>query len=403
MKVFRALANPSFALLWSGRTISRLGDSFYTVALALWVLEKTHSAAAMGLVLVCSTVPMLVLLLLGGVFVDRFSRLLIMLSSDTLRAVIVGVIALLAVSGLLSVWHVLVMSALFGVVGAFFSPAASVVVPDIVSADDRPSANALGSISGNLIGIIGPAIAGLVVARGGPAFAFALDSLSFVISACCLLKIPRRSALLKPGAGDGSVLADLREGIQTVLGSPWVWMTIAIAGISNITLTGPFEATLPLLVAQHVGSPEETYGIVMALASAGSLLATVFMGRMKRLRRRGYLVYGSWLGASLMLVILGLPLGLVGISLAVCLWNGCVTIVGLAWINSLQELVPSERLGRVFSIDALGSLALVPVGYALSGFAADRLGASTVFLLGGLLSGLVIALGLLHPGVRGVD
>jgi MFS family permease len=220
-----------------GRTISRLGDSFYTVALALWVLEKTHSAATMSLVLVCSTVPMLVLLLLGGVFVDRFSRLLIMLTSDALRAVIVGLIAVQAASGLLEVWHVLGMSVLFGIADAFFSPAASAVVPDLVETSDQSSANALRSISGNLMGIVGPALAGWVMATAGPASAFALDSLSFVISAFCLLKIAHRSALRKAGEGKGSVLADLGEGIQTIVRSPWLWITIAIAGISNITLT----------------------------------------------------------------------------------------------------------------------------------------------------------------------
>src|SRR5215469_6733183 len=155
MHFLRSLANPSFALLWGGQTISRLGDSFYTVALALWVLEKTHSATVMGLVLVCSSVPMLVLLLLGGVFVDRFSRLHVMLSSDVLRVGIVGLIAVLAVSGQLEVWHVLVMSACFGAVDALFYPAYAAIVPDVVKISDLPSANSLRSISLELAGIIG--------------------------------------------------------------------------------------------------------------------------------------------------------------------------------------------------------------------------------------------------------
>jgi hypothetical protein len=141
----------------------------------------------------------------------------------------------------------------------------------------------------------------------------------------------------------------------------------------------------------------------MALSSVGSLLAAIWIGRKKRLRRRGYLVYGAWLVASLMLVLMGLPFALVGVGLAVCIWEACITTLGLAWMNSLQELVPADQLGRVASIDALGSFALLPVGFAVAGLAADRWGASTVFLIGGILSTLVIASGLFHPAVRAID
>ncbi len=406
MNFLRSLANPSFALLWSGQTVSRLGDSFYTVALALWVLEKTHSAAAMGLVLVFFTVPMILLLLVGGVFVDRLPRLYVMLSSDFLRALLVGLIAVLLGSGRLEMWHVLVMSACFGMVDAFFYPAYTAVMPEIVAASDLPSANSLRSISLQLTGIIGPALAGWIVARGGFWLAFGIDSLSFVISAACLLLILRKSALLKEVrevSAESNVLKDLHEGLQTVLQSPWLWITIAIAGVSNLTLSGPFEAALPLLVAQRFGSAAQTYGTLMALSSVGSLLGAIWIGRQKRLRRRGYLVYSAWLLASLTLTLMGLSSGLIVMGLAVFLWGATWSIVNLSWAVSLQEFVPAERLGRVSSIDALGSYALLPVGYALAGFAADRFGAPTIFLWGGLLSACVVVLGLLHPTIRAVD
>jgi len=403
MNFLRSLANPSFALLWSGQTVSRLGDSFYTVALALWVLEKTHSATVMGLVLVCSSVPMLLFLLLGGVFVDRLPRLYVMLSSDFLRAGIVGLIAALAVSGRLEVWHILVMSVCFGVVDAFFFPAYVAVVPEVVAASDLPSANSLRFMSFQLAGILGPALAGLIVAKAGPGLTFALDSLSFVISAFCLMTIPQKRGLRTAGSTQSSVLKDLHQGISTVLQSPWLWITIAVAGLSNITLNGPFEAALPLLVAQRFGTAAQTYGLLMTVSAIGSLVASILIGRSKRLRRRGYLLYSAWLFASLMLFLMGLPVALVWMGLAVGMGGACWSVVDQVWANSLQELVPSDLLGRVSSIDALGSFALLPVGYALAGFAADHLGASTVFLIGGVISGLVIALGLLNSAVRGLD
>jgi predicted MFS family arabinose efflux permease len=204
-------------------------------------------------------------------------------------------------------------------------------------------------------------------------------------------------------AAESNVLKDLRDGLQTVLQSPWLWVTIAIAGVSNLVLSGPFEAALPLLVAQRFRAADQTYGTLMALSSVGSLLAAIWIGRQKRLRRRGYLVYSAWLLASLTLAMMGLSSGLIMMGLAVFLWGATWAIVNLAWAVSLQEFVPAERLGRVSSIDALGSYALLPVGYALAGFAADRFGAPTIFLWGGLLSACVVVLGLLHPAIRAVD
>ena len=192
MALLRTLAHRPFALLWSGQTVSRLGDSLYTIALAWWVLQHTGSAAAMGVVLICSTVPMLLFLLLGGVVVDRLPRLRLMLASDLLQAAVVGLTALLAFGQWLALWHVFVMSAIFGLAQAFFYPAYTAVIPDIVPADRLPGANSLRTISLQVAQIIGPGIGAAIVALGGTPLAFALDSLSFVISAACITAIPQK-------------------------------------------------------------------------------------------------------------------------------------------------------------------------------------------------------------------
>src|SRR4051812_28071872 len=129
LTMLRALGCRPFALLWSGQTISRLGDSLYQIALAWWVLEKTGSAVIMGTVLICSFMPMLLFLLLGGAVVDRLPRLRVMLVSDLLRGVLVAGVAVLAASGALEVWHIFVASIVFGGVDAFFQPAYSATVP----------------------------------------------------------------------------------------------------------------------------------------------------------------------------------------------------------------------------------------------------------------------------------
>jgi DHA3 family tetracycline resistance protein-like MFS transporter len=403
MSILRALSNRSFALLWSGQTISRLGDSLYAIALAWWVLEKTGSAAVMGAVLICSSVPTLLFLLVGGVVVDRLPRLRLMLTSDLLSGVVVGLVAFLAFQQWLALWHLFVMSAIFGFAQAFFYPAYRAVIPDIVPADALPSANSLRSISLQAAQIIGPGIGAAIVALGGTSLAFALDSLSFVISAACIAAIPQPPMQRSSAEAASSVLQDARKGVSTVLHSPWLWVTLAVACASTLFLSGPLEAALPLLVKQRFGTHVTIYALLTSFSAAGSIIAAIWLGHFKRLRRRGLLTYGAWLLASLMLLAMGLPVGVAGVSLAIFTQGAAIDALGLAWLSTLQEFVPSDLQGRVASIDLLVSDALTPVGFALAGIAADWLGASPVFVLGGAIGSGIIALGLLHPAIRAVD
>src|SRR6185436_13608494 len=131
MSLFRSLAYRPFALLWAGQTISRIGDFLYEIALAWWVLEKTGSATAMAGVLIFAFTPMLLFLLIGGVAVDRYPRVRLMLASDLLRGLVVTLVAALAFSQQLEIWHVYIASLIFGLVDAFFQPAYTALVPEI--------------------------------------------------------------------------------------------------------------------------------------------------------------------------------------------------------------------------------------------------------------------------------
>jgi MFS family permease len=403
MMVFRAFTNRSFALLWSGQAVSSLGDSLFTIALAWWVLQKTGSATAMSIVLICSMLPMLLCLLFGGVAVDRFPRIRLMLGSDLLRGGLVLLIALLAQLQLLELWQICVLSAVFGVVDAFFLPAYRAIIPDLVPSELLSSANSLTSLSRQGMSFIGPAIGAGIIAFGGTPLSFALDGVSFFLSAICLIMLSSAPALNLPTEREEGVLADIRKGITTVLHDPWLWVTLVIASVSTIFLVGPTEAALPLLVKQRFATQVGVFALFTALAALGSIVAAFALGHVNHLRRRGPLTYGAWLLASLMLLVVGLPLPVVGVGTAFFIQGAAFEILGLAWLNTLQEFVPADLQGRVSSIDYLVSFALTPIGYVLAGIAADRLGASLVFIIGGTIAAGVIALGLLHPAIRGVD
>jgi hypothetical protein len=400
---FRALRQRPFALLWSGQTISRLGDRFYQVALAWWVLEKTGSAVVMGTVLICTDVPMLVFVLLGGALVDRWPRLPVMMLSDLVRGLAVSIVAALSFANLLQVWHIYIISLIFGTVDAFFDPAYRAAVPEIVPVGHLPSANSLTSLSGEFSGIVGPALGAGMVALGGTSSAFALDALSFFVSVACLLPILRLSGSPRTEEPAGSILRDVRDGLGTVFGTPWLWVTIGVAGISNITYVGPMGVALPFLIKNHLHAQVGVLGLFYTCMSAGALLTAFWLGRYTPIRKRGLKLYGSWMLIGIMVVLIGLPISIPGILAAAFVIGGANTALGLIWVNTLQEQVPRDLQGRVSSVDFLGSSLLAPVGYAVGGWATGLLGPVLVFIIGGSLQIGLIASGLLHPKVRALD
>jgi len=406
MAFLRALRIRPFALLWGGQTISRLGDSLYHIALTWWILEKTGSAVAMGTLAVFSLVPMLLFLLVGGVVVDRLPRFRIMLASDIINMLLVGTVAALAYTDHLRLWHVYAASVVFGLAEAFFSPAYIASVPQIVPADELPSANSLTSLSWQLSGVIGPTIAAIIVASGGTPLAFGLDSTSFLISAACLLPLRH----IRPPAPTESTatprpspIADLRDGWKIVAASPWLWVTILVYAFINVTDSGPRNVALPFLIHDHLGLQVEALGLVASAFSIGSVIGAVVLGRLKRIRRRGRLLYGSAVLGGLMVVVYGLSPNLTVLLAASFVYGLSFSAIALVWTNTLQELVPPDKLGRVSSIDALGSFVLMPVGFALAGWLTDKIGPVQVFVIGGCSTVAMAVLAYLHPGVRRLD
>jgi MFS family permease len=411
LNLFSALTHHPFALLWSGQTTSRIGNSLYRIALAWWVLEKTGSAAAMGTVLIFSSVPMLVFLLVGGVVTDRTPRLRVMWLSDLLSGIVVAAVALLAAGGLLEVWHVYIASILFGLVSAFFNPAATAVIPEVTPIEMLPSANSLNSLSRQLASIIGPAIGASIVALGGTSLAFGLDALSFFISAACILPILRSNPELKsapasaPSTQTGwhTVFTDLREGWQAVAASAWLWITIVIFAFVNVTSESPISVSLPFLVKDDLHADVALLGLITSISSVGYVVGAVWFGSYTRIRYRGPLAYLATLMIGVGVMVFGLTTSIPLLLVAVFMEGLAISVFGLIWDNSLQTLVPRKLLGRVAAIDSLGSFVLLPIGYGVAGWATDLVGAPLVFLIGGLATIALALLGLTHPAIRELD
>ena len=411
MNFFRALTHRPFALLWSGQTISRLGNNLYRIALAWWVLEKTGSAAAMGTVLIFSSVPMLVFLLIGGVVTDRFPRLRVMLIADMLSGLVVTIVTVLAATNRLEVWHVYIASIIFGLVSAFFFPAATAAIPEITPNKLLTSANSLNSLSQQMASIVGPAIGASLVAIGGTSLAFGLDALSFFISAACIMPIFRSNpALNQPPVvpasqhkGMHAVWHDLKEGYLAVISSAWLWITIAFFAFVNVAGGSPMAVSLPLLIKNNLQAEVGTLGLFTSMNSIGFVVGSIALGQFPRLRRRGPVAYLSTVVWGAAVAIFGLTTSIPLLAAASLVSGLALSVFDLIWINSLQELVPRKMLGRVSSIDALGSFVLLPIGYGVAGWATDLIGAPQVFLIGGVATIILALLGLTQPAIRELD
>lgn len=396
MPLLHPFRNRAFLLLWGGQTLSRIGDFLYEIALAWWVLEKTGSAGAMATVLIVAFIPMLGFMLLGGVAVDRWPRAPVMILSDVARGVVVAGVTGLSFAGALELWHVYTAAFIFGLADAFFQPAFAAFVPDIVPEQELPGANSLNSLGIQAGRILGPAIGGGIVALGGTSAAFLVNTLTFFIAIGFLLPLwgmkpraaarpPAEDVTIPPAQASAAVWRDLREGVQVVAQTPWLWRSICLYALTNVTLSGPYAISLPYLVEARWDDPR-ILGLLYAIFPAGYVVGSVWLGNQALIRRRGALIYLGTAVAGTMLALFGLPLPIWALGVAAFI-NGCALELGtLAWTNALQTLTPADKLGRVSSVDAMGSFGLLPIGYALTGWATDLLGAPPVFLIGGLVT-----------------
>ncbi len=408
----QALSSRPFALLWSGQTISALGDGAFTTAVAWQVLLLTGSATAMGLMMLAQTLPMILFLLVGGVVADRFPRKQVMLISDASRAMAVLVIAVLAMTHVLQLWHLVVLGLFFGVVRGLFMPASQAVIPHLVEKDQLASANSLSELSYQLNALVGPLIGAGCVALAGTTAAFGFDGLTFLFSASCLLLL-RLPAAASPQKSlpAGSALAEvrtsvaqMRAGLSYVAKSPFLWLTMALAALSSIGGAGALQVALPKLVHNVYGQEVWLLGVIWATGGVGTLLAILLTPLFNRLRQRGIVLYLTMASTGLALIAFALPLPQSVEPLVACIAMAVLTcgstLHEIMWVTLLQERVPDETLGRVSSINQLAGFGFWPLGFVLGGVLADQVSPTVVFLGAGLVTAVSYILALSVRSIR---
>ena len=400
--LIQPLHTRDFRLLAFAAIVSLLGDGFYFVALAWQVYEISNVPTALSIVGAAWTIPMVALLLVSGAMSDRFDRRRLMIGADLLRAAAIALMALLSLTGLLELWHVAALVIFVGAGHAFFNPASTAILPDIVPEQHLPAANALGGIYRPLVfRLLGPALAGFVVAFGGPGFAFGFDALTFLVSAVAILAI--RTRPLPRAAGDHGprrMLADVRAGMGYVRGQPWIWATLISAMLSLLIFLGPMEVLVPFLVKNRLGLGPESLGAIFAAGGVGSILMAIAIGSLGQPRRRVTVMYAAWSSGVALMAIYGLMTSLWQALLASFLAAGLFELGSVIWNTMLQQRVPRELLGRVSSLDWLVSTGLVPISFALTGPAAGLFGPEATIVGAALLGAVLMSSLLFVPGVR---
>lgn len=396
------LRNREFRLLWTGMTLSLLGDGVLLVALAWQAYALSNRPAAMSLVGVALTLPQVALLLLGGVVSDRFDRRRVMLAADVVRGLCLGLLAVLSIGGALSLWHLAAIAAVYGAASGFFMPAFDALVPELVPEAELTEANALDQfVRPAALWLCGPALGGLLIGTFGVGGAFAFDALTFGFSVACLLRM-HRSRTVRPNEPMTvrAAVTELRDGFLFVRRNSWLWATFAAATLTYLLFLGPIEVLLPYLVKNELGGDAHDLGIVLSAGGVGALTAALIIGQTGLPRRMMTFTYGVWALATLAVAGYGLATsGWHAMSAAVVI-SGFEAAGAIAWTTTKQRHVPTELLGRVSAFDWFISIALVPVSYAVTAPVAEAVGTRATLIGAGTL-GAVVTLGFLFvPGVR---
>jgi MFS family permease len=384
----------SFARYLASVSISTLGSGMATVALAFAVLDF-GGATDLGIVLLAREIPMVIFLLLGGVFADRLPRRVILVGCDLLKGSAQAVTAVLLFAGTANVWNVGLLQAVFGIAAAFSRPATTGIVKEAVSDERLQEGNALLSLSRSVLSIAGPALGALIVAAGSAAWAITVDSVTFFVSAALVASMHLAPTVRMVSK---SIVGDLRDGWREFVERSWVVAMVISFGLFQLTYFPALLVLGPLVAKDELGGAG-AWGLILAVESAGAVVGGLFALRF-RFERPLVACQLLVVPAGLLLLTIAVPLPVVLIAAM-----GFVTGIGFAfgdtlWTTALQRNVPEHALSRISSFDWLGSVALNPIGYALIGPLAVAFGTSEMLAIAGILN-IAVCLGVvLVPSVR---
>jgi MFS family permease len=379
--VGRALRHRNYRLFFSGQSISLIGTWLTRVATSWLIYRLTGSAMLLGVVGFAGQIPTFLLAPLAGVLVDRWDRYRVLVVTQILAMVQSALLAGLALTGVINVWHVLALSVFQGLINAFDMPARqSLVVQMVEDRADLPNAIALNSSMVNAARLLGPAIAGVVIAAVGEGWCFLADALSYgaVITSLLFMRITPRPRVAK----STRVLSEMAEGFRYVAGSPPIRSVLLLLSVVSV-MGVPYMVLLPVVAREVLRGGPGTLGALTAASGVGALGSALYLATRRSVQGLERVIVAA---AALFAV------GLVGFSRAGTLWLALplmfVTGVGMmlqtaASMTLIQTSVDEDKRGRVMSLVAMTYFGSLPFGSLLAGVLAGRIGAENTILAGG--------------------
>jgi MFS family permease len=384
VKLLRPLRERDFALLWTGMTVSLLGDGIFIVAETWQVYDIHNDPVALSIVGLAWTGGMTAFLLTGGIVSDRVERRRVLIAADIGRAIVVAVTGVLSLAGVLEIWHLAALAVLYGAGEAFFGPAFGALIPEIVAPQQLVEANSLDQLVRQACErLLGPALGGVVVAAIGVGSAFLVDAGTFAISAACIWALRVRSIPTRQSADPSQ--GALREGLAFVRSQPWLWATLIAASLSLLFFLGPLEVLLPFVIRNDLDGGAGAYGAVLAAAGAGSVLMSLIVSQRGPPRRYLTFAYATWTFSTV---------AFIGYAFGTALWQfmafavvfGALETAGMVvWGTLMSSRVPPGLRGRVHSLDWFVSIGLTPISFALTGPISKAIGVDATLVLAGVL------------------
>ncbi len=379
----RALRHRNFRLFFFGQLVSLIGTWMQSLAQGWLVWRLSHSAWLLGLVGFCQMAPVLFLGLLGGILADRFDRHRMVIATQSAALVQSVLLAALTLTGAITVWQIMALALLLGVVNAFDMPIRQAFLVQMVGREDLGNAIALNSSIFNGARIIGPAVAGLVVARWGEGMCFSLNAVSFlaVLASLIAMRLDKRP-LPRPEGNTGQRLA---EGFSYAWRTPHVRVLLSLMMVTSL-FAFPFTSFLPALVGGVLHQGAGGLGTLMTCSGIGALLGALAVARREGIRGMGRLVGTTGAGFGLFLMAFGLSRSF-WLSCALILAVGFCMMIQMASTNTLlQSLVPEELRGRLMSLYTVTFVGVAPIGSLLLGWLAHYLKIQWVLVGGGAIT-----------------
>lgn len=388
MRALRPLASRDYRLLFAAVGIEVFGTGMWTVVMVFQVLALDDSPLALSAVATGMSLGLFAFSILGGVVADRYSKRRIMITVQGCTAAVMTAVAVLSLTETITLWHVGVASFAMGAGSAFFYPAYSAYLPQVLPPEQLLAANGLeGALRPSMGQGLGPALGGIIVGVSFPAIGAVIVAASYAIAFVITLFLSQRNELTEPTPPEerASLWGDLRAGASYVVRTRWLLWTLIFGSSLALIIQGPIEVLMPFLTRDRFEDAEATFGFLLAAFGIGGAVGSLVVSSLKLPRRYLTFMIVCWGGGTLPLVAIGFANDLV-LMLAALFIVGAATGAGVViWGTLLQRLVPLDMIGRVASLDFFVSIAFMPVSIAIAGPLSLVVPIEMIFTIAGLI------------------